>query len=86
MELPDHGHDLVLAGQLAQPGRALLGGAGVVLDDELDLAPAEHPALPVDLVRRHLGAPDDELTRGGVAGRRERSQDADLDGALGEGR
>ena len=86
VELSDDRHHAILADELPQSRRALFRRARVVFHDELDLASPEDAALGVDLVRRHLGAPDDELTRGGVAGRRERSQDADLDGTLGEGR
>ena len=86
VELSDHRDDPVLRRELAEPGSALFRRARVVLDDQLDLSAAEHAAPGVDVVGRHLRAPDDELSGGGVAGRRQRRQHADLDGALREDR
>ena len=72
--------------ELAEAGRALLRRAGVVLDDQLDLPPAEDAAARVHVLGAHLGAADDELSGGRVAGRRERREDADLHRLLGQSR
>ena len=86
VELPDDRDRLVLRRQLAESRRALLRRAGVVLDDELDLPPAEDAAARVHFLRAHLRAARDELSRRRVSGRRERREDTDLHGLLSESR
>ena len=53
---PSTRHDLVLRDQLGDGVRRLFGLALVVLDEQLDLAPAEQPAGVVDLLDGELGA------------------------------
>jgi len=86
VELPDDRDRLILSRELAEPGRALFRRAGVVLDDQLDFPPAEDTAPHVHFFRAHLGSTGDELSGGRVSWRRERREDADLHGLLGESR
>jgi hypothetical protein len=55
----------VVVGHLVGDVEGLLGVAGVVADRELELA-AQHPALGVDILHRHLGAALHLLAEGGV--------------------
>ena len=82
VELTDDRDGLILSRELAKAGCAFFRRAGVVLDDQLDLPPAEDAPPRVHVLGAHLGAADDELSGGSVSGRREGREDADLHGLL----
>src|SRR5215471_21618195 len=83
MELPDHGHHLVLGDELAQPRHALLRRARIVLDYQLDLAPPEDTAAGVDVLSTHLRSTHDELPGARIPRRRQGCEDTDLHRCLG---
>ena len=75
--LADERHHVIARDEFGDDGRGLGGVAPVVLGEDLD-RPAEHPACPVDLVRREQRPVlSGEGERGGRAG--QGAEEADLD-------